>query len=476
MRITKITIKDFLGFKGECGIELPKRNLLLYGENGSGKSSLFQALNLFFAPATPFHDYKNIFVTTDEGFVKLEIGDGTNPPDKYEWEETTHPYSQALIVETSKTKGFLDYRSLLETHFVHRRRDSVNIFDLLVNNLLVNIENPATNRLFQEDWNALQRILFRRKYKSLIDEINENLTNFNAGLLSLLAELTSEVNDILQIFEQNVSVELSLTEDGLIFDSASKTIERQDVILSVDYYGKRIPDHHHFLNESRLSAIAISIYLGALLLNPQSQLRVLFLDDVLIGLDMSNRLPLLDILEKHFADWQIILATFDKVWFDMAWQRVKYLKTWEQGELYCYRDNECDVPIYKANTEYLNVAKNHLDTGDLRAAAIYIRAAYEREIKHFCDKCNLPIRYCENPKDQKAEDFWRVVKAQKRKDGSDLLNSTVMTNVESFRSTVLNQLSHTAPVNLVRSEVEKAHASISTLRDTLQPVKKGDLQ
>ncbi|RAL70033.1 hypothetical protein C1G86_1560 [Dehalococcoides mccartyi] len=160
----------------------------------------------------------------------------------------------------------------------------------------------------------------------------------------------------------------------------------------------------------------------------------------------------------------------------MAWQRVKDLKTWEQGELYCSRDNQCDVPIYKGNTEYLNVAKKHLDTGDLRAAAIYIRAAYEREIKSFCNNCNLTVRYCENPKDQKAEDFWKVVKAQKRRDGSDLLNAKVITDVESFRSTILNQLSHTAPVNLVRSEVEKAHAAITTLRDTLQPVKKRDLQ
>jgi len=477
VRITKITIKDFQAFKGECVIELPKgRNLLLYGENGSGKSSLYQALNLFFAPATPIGNHKNIFVTTDDGFVKLEVGDGTNPTKTYEWEATTHPFSEALIVETSKTKGFLDYRSLLETHFVHRRRANVNIFDLLVNNLLANIENPATHRLFQEDWEAIQRLLARRKYKSLIDDINLLLSDFNAGLYARLAELTSKTNTILQEFEQNVSVELSLAEDGLIFDSASKKIEKQDVILSVDYYGKRIPDHHHFLNEARLSAIAISIYLSALLLNPRSQLRVLFLDDVLIGLDMSNRLPLLDILERHFTDWQVILATFDKVWFDMAWQRVKDFKTWEQGELCCARDNECDVPVYKGNTEYLNVAKNHLDTGDLRAAAIYIRSAYERELKHFCDRYNIPVRYCENPKDQKSNDFWLVVKQLKLKTGSDLLNASVVTDVESFRSTILNQLSHTAPVNLVRSEVEKAYTAISTLRDTLQPVRKRDLQ
>jgi energy-coupling factor transporter ATP-binding protein EcfA2 len=476
MKITKITLSNFLAFKYECSIDLPKgKNLLLYGENGSGKSSLYQALNLCLAPATAIGEHKNIFVSTDDSSVKLEIGDGTNPPDKLEWDETSHPYTQEVIVEASKTKGFLDYRALLETHFVHREEDSVNIFNLVVKTLLANIQNPITKKLFGDEWKLIEREITERKSAFHTKYLNGLVSDFSTGLVAILSDLIDKSNKILNTFEQNVVINLSLPTEGMTFDADFKFVSNSEVALTVSYYGHDVPRHHLFLNEARLSAIAIAIYLGALLLNPQSRLRVLFLDDVLIGLDMSNRLPLLDILQKYFADWQIILATFDKVWFDMAWQRVKDLETWERGELCCARDNECDVPVHKGNTEYLNVAKNHLDAGDLRAAAIYIRAAYERELKHFCNKFNLPVRYCENTKDQKAEDFWRVVKAQKRKDGSDLLTPQVITNVESFRSTIVNQLSHTAPVNLVRSEVEKAYRSISTLRDTLQPVRKRDL-
>ena len=477
MKITKITLNNFHAFKYECPIDIPKgKNLLLYGENGSGKSSLYQALNLCLAPATSIGDHKNIFVTTDDGSVKLEIGDGTNPPDKLEWDETSHPYTQALIVEASKTKGFLDYRALLETHFLHQNLDSVNIFSLMIRRLLANIENPVSGIVLVDEWGLIKGEMGGYKTAFRIKHINNLLSNFNLGLVALLADLALKANEILNLFEQNVSISLALPSPGLTYDANTKKITNQTISLTVKYYDQPIPDHHHFLNEARLSAIAISIYLGALLLNPPSRLRILFLDDVLIGLDMSNRLPLLDILGKYFTDWQVILATFDKVWFDMAWQRVKDLKTWEQGELYCSRDNQCDVPVYKGNTEYLNVAKNHLDTGDLRAAAIYTRAAYEIELKHFCDRCNLPVRYCENPKDQKSNDFWLVVKQLKLKTGADLLDASVVTDVESFRSTILNQLSHTAPVNLVRSEVEKAHSAIITLRDTLQPVKKRDLQ
>ena len=50
MRITEIEIKNFRAFYG-CSyqIDLHKtgKNLLIYGENGSGKSSLYLALKLF---------------------------------------------------------------------------------------------------------------------------------------------------------------------------------------------------------------------------------------------------------------------------------------------------------------------------------------------------------------------------------------------------------------------------------------------
>ena len=477
MKITKISLRHFKAFQGEYNINLPNGcNLLLYGENGSGKSSLYLALNLFFATNSPFDKHKNIFVTTDEGFVKLDIGDLTKAPNTYEWDATTHPSMEPLIIEASKTKGFLDYKALLETHFVHRHEDRVNIFDLLVNNLLANVHDPISRRTFREEWNGIGPMVSERKSRSNTEYISKRLSEIDAGLIAVLSELTDKSNQILGIFDQNVKVELSMEERGLRFDPDNKIISGKTIELKADYYGQPVL-HHHFLNEARLSAIAISIYLAALLLSPPSQLGILFLDDVLIGLDMSNRLPLLDILEKYFTDWQIILATYDKVWFDMAWQRMKDTKKWQKGELYCCSGGGCDFPVYKEDrTDYLAIAKHHLDNSDLKAAAIYIRSAYELVLKRFCDKHKLPVRYCEKVKEQKAEDFWKVVRAKELRIGANLLSASLKRDVELFRSTVLNQLSHAAPVNLVRAEVESAHKTVTALQNTLQIIKTRDLK
>jgi len=71
--------------------------------------------------------------------------------------------------------------------------------------------------------------------------------------------------------------------------------------------------------------LAISLYLASIKVNPsKGALKILVLDDLLIGLDMSNRLPLLEILRNHFVDvkeddsFQIIMTTYDKAWYELV--------------------------------------------------------------------------------------------------------------------------------------------------------------
>lgn len=475
MKITKISIKNFKAFQLEQTITLHNgKNLLLYGENGSGKSSLFQALDMFLSPnEESIATYKNIFVETDEEYVKLEIGDTKKPSDKFDWEETSHPSKIPFILNASKTKGFLDYKALLKTHFVHPG-NNVNIFDLLINTIFANIENQISHRNFKDDYNQILSASEERRSETNTYYINSRLQNFNSGLTDLLVRLTAKANEIIALFDQKLTIIITLKDKGLIYDPDDIPMARlrgEFIELKVNYINKPIDDHHHFLNEARLSAIAISIYLAALLLNPPSELQILFLDDVLIGLDMSNRLPLLEILERFFPEWQIILTTYDRVWFEMAQQRVNQAK-WQCDELLCKSIGEHDIPFFKGNSDYLPIANKHLKEGDLKAAAIYIRCAYERCIKKFCDEHHLAVRYCENPKEQKSEDFWRAVNLlvteKTYEDGSPILIEEVIKNTEFFRSTILNQLSHTAPINLHKQEVNDAYTAITNLQTALR--------
>ena len=150
----------------------------------------------------------------------------------------------------------------------------------------------------------------------------------------------------------------------------------------MEFFNENLPAHHRFLNEAKLSAIALSIYFAALRLQSDSDLKILALDDVLIGLDMSNRLPVLDILDEYFSDHQIILTTYDKAWYEIVKQRTTE-KEWKAVEFYFSKTDEYEIPIYVEDKAYLEKAREFLDANDYRACAIYLRTAFEFMLKKF---------------------------------------------------------------------------------------------
>ena len=255
---------------------------------------------------------------------------------------------------------------------------------------------------------------------------------------------------------------------GITYNREEKKLENQEILLEVDFFNENIRLHHLFLNEAKLSAIAISIYLSSILLlpDPKSELRILALDDVLIGLDMSNRFPVLDILEEYFKDHQIFLMTYDKAWYEIVKQRTAE-KDWKYTEFYFMATDEYEIPVCKEDAPYLEKAKEYLETNDYKACAVYVRTAFEAAIKQYCEDKGLAVRYRENPKDLKSEDFWVPIKMEMDKTDVLLLDLRVVDKIESDRKFTLNELSHASVANIYRKELEDAIDAVENLEDAL---------
>lgn len=470
MRITEIEIKNFKAFYGTYRINLRKtgKSLLVYGENGSGKSSLYFALKLFLEsgnnPSHRFENDQNIFIT-DVGYIKLCLrADPWSKQETYEWSESVRETDDELIIEASRAKGFLDYKDLLETHYVHRESNTVNVFNLLVETLLANTVNPLTNRPLAEDWASIQPPYPRRNATVQIASLERQIGNFNDELTNRLAELQPKTSEILGKFGHNVA--LNFDFPGVQYNRENKTLDNQEILLTVELFDRDIPEHHRFLNEARLSAIAIAIYLASILIQPESALKILALDDVLIGLDMSNRLPVLDILNEYFSEYQIFLMTYDKAWYEIAKQRLSAAE-WEYAEFYTSDPNEHEIPIHVQDKPYLEKAKEYFTANDYKACVIYLRTAFEAAIKNFCEKKNLRVRYNENPKKLQSDDFWTPIKTGTLKDGTPFLDQNLISEIELYRSIILNPISHARTVTVVKREVSDAMKAVEKLEDKL---------
>src|SRR4051794_32876515 len=96
LRIKRLTLTDFRAFPGPAPthFDFDGKNLLVYGENGAGKSSIFHALTGFFSlkPPQPLRKHKNVFSGLPDADcrVAIEFTDGTPP---VEWSVSSHPGS-----------------------------------------------------------------------------------------------------------------------------------------------------------------------------------------------------------------------------------------------------------------------------------------------------------------------------------------------------------------------------------------------
>lgn len=484
MRIERIEIKDFRGFPAAYEFKLgkPGRSLLIYGENGSGKSSLFQALKGFFAAAesnNPIAQYGNSFLPAPEPLVRLDIvgyeTDGSRSTDSaiFEWSTTSSPVGQALIQQAGKLHSCLDYRDLLETHYIHRERDHADVFTLLANVILTHSQNPISGLSFKEEIEGIRKDRtqpFRNPHKT---RFLERIKIFNQGFADAVERLVKKANELIADFFSDTEIQLSI-DRSLVFIAAGKGkyLENPKVLVTTRFCGRDIPNPHQFLNEARLSALAICLYLSSLLIVPATKIRLLVLDDLLIGIDMSNRMAVLKALRKHFSEWQIILMTLDRVWFDTVHIYTKSENKWWYGELYAEKaPDNTPLPLWKGNgdgwTHSLERAREHLASHDDRAAAVYARAAFEGKLKKYCDKNGVPVQYKSDSSKMKSEMFWIAIKKRLTDAKTIATYQQQIDEVEVYRNTVLNPLSHEHPITLTTAEIRGAIDAIAELDKVL---------
>ena len=405
-------------------------------------------------------------------YIKLHLwADAQSEQDIYEWSETVRDETNdVLLIQASRVKGFLDYKDLLETHYLHREDEVVNVFGLLVNNLLANTISDQTDRSLAEDWASIQPPFPRRGATTQIAALEQQIVNFNRELSDRLTELKTKTSEILGKFGYNVAFDLDF--QGITYNSDNKTLDNQEILLTVKFFDRDIPEHHRFLNEAKLSAIAIAIYFASILLQPESELKILALDDVLIGLDMSNRLPVLDVLDEDFSDYQIFLTTYDKAWYEIVKQRTAHGGRWKAVEFYFRQTDEYEIPVYVEDKAYLDKAREYLDANDYKACAIYLRTAFEMTIEEFCADRRLPVKYHRDPNKQDSQDFWDAIKIENKRRtenrGPALLAQKLINDIELYRTRILNPLSHATIANIPKKEIEDTVEAVERLKIALQ--------
>lgn len=454
MKIQTIEINNYKAFHGNYKINVGGKNLFIYGENGSGKSSLYYALKDFFQASIEdidLNELENIFLLdSKKGNAGIKVAfklDGQRALKHYQFSgaaNETRAAGDTSIRDANKLKSFLTYKHLLAIHHL-KKDDDINLFDLLVNGVLKHFKYSLTNgKELGELWREVESSIVKKTGRELHankkkSEVDAAIKAFNDAFGELFKEgspenIINHAKQILDQFHHNIELKLRFPQVRPIDDYTA--LQGHHVYIQLKYAGKIVRYPHLFLNEARLSAIAISIYLGMIKRHVQGiPCKILFLDDIFIGLDIANRLPLLEILKSEFSDYQIFITTYDKPWFEYAKSFLEGQPGWKTMEFYAQlTDKGFEIPCIFDDQDLLKRAEAHHRNSDYKAAAVYTRSAFEKIVREHCADKRKKVVFKLKQKTYTSEDFWNAIKGD--------LPAHIKTDVEQYRDLVMNAFSH----------------------------------
>lgn len=431
--ISKITINGFKAFPKEFNLNLDGKNLLMYGENGSGKSSIYYALHALLQ--SQCHDIKKYFnKNSDECIVNTMTA--TPVPKvsvKFENSDITYNisengYEESIQQPTSPIKDlngkcvFINHKFLFN-FFSFRNSQYIDLFPVFIKDILpftlttdksryisqiydeinIGIQRKGKGKLIAYDYkNKIKK--FNNEVKYIIDYINTNAPRtatkiyndfFRDSGAPNLRIILNYLDNKDEIIQNNNSYWLRLGyryEEEKIAGKLQKVkisnrleILNPVITLSIDEDKEDgsftpIAKPQSYFNEAKLTAIVLSIRFSLLDTITAQDGRFLALDDMLISLDMSNRMKVIDYLLSECNQYKIYLFTHDRAFYNFIWTKISKKKCnnqWLHKRIYIQHS---EPVLIDDDDDYISKAKRFYQIQDYETSAIYLRKSLEETI------------------------------------------------------------------------------------------------
>ena len=507
--INRIHICGFKAFPNDFELQLEGKNLLMYGENGSGKSSIYYALHCMFqAPLKPDAG-KKYFDPASEQHLKnlnnLDVDskiwidfDGRHPfiynIDKEGYQFTLLGGKHPLPAQINGC--FVNHQFLF--HFFNfRNSQRINLFPVFIKDILPFCKDDNTGLHIGEMYDEITASIIK-KGRHIHPDYISNIEYFNKAVKKVVEDINIYASDRYnESFKDEDDNELVIrlrydsnfdkpeddtNEYWLKYDNIIELVKENGEIkerkssykkLNEPFIGleisEKMPDGnlrkivkpHTYFNEAKLTAIALSVRFALLNIEKPADGRFLALDDMLISLDMSNRAKVVDFLLKISDKYKIYLFTNDKMFFEYFKHKTKKNQdAWVYKEIYMDYDK---TPYIRNSEDYLGQAEHYIKQHEYEIAGNFLRKEAEAFCKDFLPKkkqltgdfVHLDLnRLIMNCKDYAAE--------------SGVIDISIFNELDEHRKFILNPSSHDSyDVAKYGHEVKRCLQTLRKLREII---------
>lgn len=426
--IKEIEIEGFKAFPNKFILALNK-NLLIYGENGSGKSSIYYALHVllqsvyksdhgakYFRHEDSEENLINIYKLDDvknNGFkphIKITLDN------EHQWElsrdglsSTPNTADDSKLRLLNKTSAFINY-SYISRFRSARNSETINLWNVFIKDILPFYVPAGTDKTLADTYYEL--VENRYPYK-----VQNDISNFNEKLSVFIGRVNSKASDIYNQYfkdeeDPNTLIQVKYAKDDdnienphheefqLFYERRTKGEAYRwrypKIGLHIEVDNIIIQKPQSFFNEARLTAIALAIRFACLQVGKLQEGKFLALDDMLISLDMSNRMKVIRYLLDDVADkYKIYLFTHDRLFYHTLKRIIEtqYSKDeWNFGGLYL---NDLDSPL---KPEFMPETTSK------------IKDAHEAYKRHDYFRCGTLLRQlCEQCLKELLPDSYRII-------------------------------------------------------------------
>lgn len=507
--INRIHICGFKAFPNDFELQLEGKNLLMYGENGSGKSSIYYALHCMFqAPLKPDAGKKYFDPASEQHLKNLNNLDA----DSKIWIDFDgrHPFIYNIDKEgyqftllggkhplPAQINGCFVNHQFLFHFFNFRNSQRINLFPVFIKDILPFCKDDNTGLHIGEMFDEITASIIK-KGRHIHPDYISNIEYFNKAVKKVVEDINIYASDRYnESFKDEDDNELVIrlrydsnfdkpeddtNEYWLKYDNIIELVKENGEIkerkssykkLNEPFIGleisEKMPDGnlrkivkpHTYFNEAKLTAIALSVRFALLNIEKPADGRFLALDDMLISLDMSNRAKVVDFLLKISDKYKIYLFTHDKMFFEYFKHKTKKNQdAWVYKEIYMDYDK---TPYIRNSEDYLGQAEHYIKQHEYEIAGNFLRKEAEAFCKDFLPK-----------KKQLTGDFAHldlnglIMNCKDYAAESGVIDISVFNELDEHRKFILNPSSHDSyDVAKYGHEVKRCLQTLRKLREII---------
>jgi energy-coupling factor transporter ATP-binding protein EcfA2 len=275
---------------------------------------------------------------------------------------------------------------------------------------------------------------YERQQQSIRLIYSEFLKKQKEGLESFLTRFSSDINDLYQFMNPNERVE----------DIKMVSLEKDDELIGITMEFKffKTPESppHKYLSESHLNCLGIAFFLTSVkAFNKKNKFFIL--DDVISSFDTTHRKRFADLLIEQFSNYQIILMTHERNWFDLVQHLVKG-KGWKANTIKWDIDKGAyiDEPI----KELKEKIQAKIAAGKMDGLGNDIRKYLEQLLKKIAFKQHVKVEFRFNDKNENrmVNELLSALENHIKKKIPALKNHPIIQRLKSSALFIANKESH----------------------------------